>query len=161
MWGQGWPSQVCHELRLHFYWPTFWLHCILPFTYRGGLRPPYRYGTKYNVARKLAKRNGAIIYAKIGLLDPPVQRPPFAKSDPFAPQHRCKGMLPRAVHHNPRTQYRSNRNEYRIDRIEKIQNATFEGIKPIVPGFFRIGIQSERDVRLNSFKSGIFHFCHF
>ena len=37
--------------------------CILLM---GGLRPPYRYGTKYNVARKLAKRNGAIIYAKAG-----------------------------------------------------------------------------------------------
>ena len=34
--------------------------------YFRGLRPPYRYGTKYNVARKLAKRNGAIIYAKAG-----------------------------------------------------------------------------------------------
>ena len=32
----------------------------------GGLRPSYRYGTKYNVARKMAKRNGAIIYAKAG-----------------------------------------------------------------------------------------------
>ena len=28
-----------------------------------GLCPSYRYGTRYNVARKLAKRNGAIIYA--------------------------------------------------------------------------------------------------
>ena len=28
-------------------------------------------------------------------------------------------------------------------RIEKNQKATFEGTKPIVPGFFRIGIQSE------------------
>ena len=36
----------------------------------GGLRPPYRYGTKYNVARKLAKRNGAIIYAKAGRIYP-------------------------------------------------------------------------------------------
>ena len=49
------------KLWLHFLWPTFWLHCILYFTYRGGRSPPYRYGTKYNVARKLAKRNGAII----------------------------------------------------------------------------------------------------
>ena len=32
----------------------------------GGVRPLYRYGTKYNVARKLANRNGAIIYAKAG-----------------------------------------------------------------------------------------------
>ena len=31
----------------------------------GGLRPPDRYGAKYNVARKLAKRNGAIIYANL------------------------------------------------------------------------------------------------
>ena len=53
-------------------------------------------------------------------------------------------VLGRAVPHTPRTQYRSNRNEYRIDRIEKTQNATFEGIKPNVPGFFRIRIQFER-----------------
>ena len=26
------------KLWLHFFWPTFWLHCILYFTYRGGLR---------------------------------------------------------------------------------------------------------------------------
>ena len=31
------------------------------FYLQGGLRPPYRYGTKYDAARKLAKRNGAII----------------------------------------------------------------------------------------------------
>ena len=42
-----------------------------------GLRPQYRYGTKYNVARKLAKRNGAIIYAKIGVPDPRVPRLPL------------------------------------------------------------------------------------
>ena len=41
--------------------------CILLI---GGLRPPYRYGTKYNVAGKLAKRNGAIIYAKAGRIYP-------------------------------------------------------------------------------------------
>ena len=52
--------------------------------------------------------------------------------------------LNRAVHHDARTQYRSNRIEYRIDRIEKMRNATFEGIKPNVPGFFRIGIRFER-----------------
>ena len=26
-------------LWLHFFWPTFWLHCILYFTYRGGFAP--------------------------------------------------------------------------------------------------------------------------
>ena len=36
--------------------------------------------TKYNVARKLAKRNGAIIYAKIGVPDPPVPRPPNGRT---------------------------------------------------------------------------------
>ena len=41
--------------------------CILLI---GGLRPPYRYGTNYNVARKLAKRNGAIIFAKAGGIYP-------------------------------------------------------------------------------------------
>ena len=33
-WGKLW-----HKLWLHFFWPTFWLHCILPFTYRGGFAP--------------------------------------------------------------------------------------------------------------------------
>ena len=110
-----------------------------------------------------------------------------------------KTTVKSVVHHDARTQYRSNRNEYRVDRSEKTQNATFERIKPNVPGFFRIGIQFERisgrsasflqklhfsflpllgelsrtsrdsfesesdskesrDVRLNSFKSGILHF---
>ena len=36
------------------------------FYLQGGLRPLYRYGTKYNVARKLAERNEAIIYAQAG-----------------------------------------------------------------------------------------------
>ena len=36
----------------------------------GGLRPPYRYGAKYTVARKLAKRNGAIKGPKIGMYPP-------------------------------------------------------------------------------------------
>ena len=45
------------------------------FYVSGGLRPPYRYGTKYNVARKLAKRNGAIIYAKAGWANPSCKLP--------------------------------------------------------------------------------------
>ena len=71
----------------------------------------------------------------------------------------------RTIVQDARTQYRSNRNEYRIDRIEKTQNASFGGIKPNVLGFFRIGFESDskesRDSRLNSFKNSIFHFCHF
>ena len=48
------------ELLLHFFWPTFWLHCIFYFTYRRGFAP--RIDTVQNsVARKLAKRNGATI----------------------------------------------------------------------------------------------------
>ena len=40
--------------------------------------------------------------------------------------------------------------------------ATFERIKPIVRGFFQIGFRFEKiSGRLNSFKSGIFHFCYF
>ena len=35
-----------------------------------GLGPPYRYSTKYNIARKLAKGNGAIIYAEAGRIYP-------------------------------------------------------------------------------------------
>ena len=35
----GWPNQLWHKLWLHFFWPTFWLHCILYFTYRGGFAP--------------------------------------------------------------------------------------------------------------------------
>ena len=31
-----------------------------------------------------------------------------------------------------------------IPKTQKLRNATFEGIKPIVPGFFRIGIRFER-----------------
>ena len=50
----------------------------------------------------------------------------------------------RTIVQDARTKYRSNRNEYRIDRIEKTQNATFEGIEPNVLGFFRIGIRFER-----------------
>ena len=34
------------------------------------LRSSYGYSTKYNVARKLAKRNGAIIDAKAGTIYP-------------------------------------------------------------------------------------------
>ena len=41
--------------------------CILLI---GVASTPHRYGTKYNVARKLAKRNGAIIYAKAGRIYP-------------------------------------------------------------------------------------------
>ena len=29
-----------HKLWLHFFWPTFWLHCILYRTYMGGEAPP-------------------------------------------------------------------------------------------------------------------------
>ena len=57
---------------------------------------------------------------------------------------RGLGILVRAVHHDTWTHYRSNRNEYRINRIEETQNATFEEIKPNVPGLFRIGIRFER-----------------
>ena len=31
----------------------------------GGRNPPYTYKAKYDVARKLAKKNGAIIYTKV------------------------------------------------------------------------------------------------
>ena len=31
-----------------------------------------------------------------------------------------------------------------IQKMQKFRNATFEGIKSIVPGFFRIGIRFER-----------------
>ena len=45
-------------------------HIVFCILLMRGLRPLYRYGTKYNVARKLAKRNGArkfaIIFAKVG-----------------------------------------------------------------------------------------------
>ena len=37
----------------------------------GGRSPPYTYNTKYNVARQLAQRNGARIYAKAGKANPP------------------------------------------------------------------------------------------
>ena len=37
---------------------------------QGVLRPPYKYGAKYNVARKLVKRNAAIIYAKAETIYP-------------------------------------------------------------------------------------------
>ena len=40
------------------------------FYLKGGLRPPQSYGAKYNVARKLVKRNGAMIYAKAGRIYP-------------------------------------------------------------------------------------------
>ena len=31
-----------------------------------------------------------------------------------------------------------------VQKTQKFRNATFEGIEPIVPGFFRIGIRLER-----------------
>ena len=40
--------------------------CTVPWR----AKPPYALNTKYNVARKLAKRNGAIIYAKAGSARP-------------------------------------------------------------------------------------------
>ena len=43
--------------------------CILLI---GGASPPYRYGTKHDVARKLAKRNVAIMNAKAGRIYPTV-----------------------------------------------------------------------------------------
>ena len=42
--------------------------CTVPIW--GAKPPPYKSTTKYNVARKLAKRNGAIIYAKAGMANP-------------------------------------------------------------------------------------------
>ena len=43
------------ELSLHFFWPTFWLHCILYRTYAGGEAPPI---SKYKVqCHKLAPKN--------------------------------------------------------------------------------------------------------
>ena len=55
-------------------------YIVLCILLMDGLRPPYRYGTKYNVARKLAKRNGAITYAKIGVPDSPGPGPPFGRN---------------------------------------------------------------------------------
>ena len=81
---------------------------------------------------------GTLRHSKINT-DPILERR-SARREPALPAP----TMTRAVHHDARTQYRSNRNEYRIDRIEKTQNATFEGIKPNVPGFFRIGIRFER-----------------
>ena len=48
------------------YFVFYWYYQYLV----GVLRPPCRYGTKYNEVRKLAKRNGAIIYAKAGRIYP-------------------------------------------------------------------------------------------
>ena len=45
-------------------------HIVFCILLIGVASPPYRYGTKYNVARKLAKRNEAIIYAKAGNANP-------------------------------------------------------------------------------------------
>ena len=84
------------------------------------------------------------------ILRPSVVVDRFAEGSGTLPSGRCPRagrshmgaeQITREVHHDPRTQYRSNRNEY---RIEKARNATFERIKPILPGFFRIGIQFER-----------------
>ena len=35
----GLAYQLWHKLWLHFFWPTFWLHCILYFTYSGRFAP--------------------------------------------------------------------------------------------------------------------------
>ena len=43
--------------------------CTVPIW---GANPPYKYNTKYNVARKLAKRNEAITYAKAGWANPSI-----------------------------------------------------------------------------------------
>ena len=56
--GINYGSISCGQLSGYF------VFCLLLI---GGASPSYRYGAKYNVARKLANRNGAIIYAKAGL----------------------------------------------------------------------------------------------
>ena len=61
MW---YTSTVVEDITPYF----ILLFCYRYFVFylREWLRHPYRYGTKYNVARKLAKRNGSIIYAEAG-----------------------------------------------------------------------------------------------
>ena len=74
-----------------------------------------------------------------------------------------KRSILRVVHHNARTQYRSNRNEYRIDRIEKRKIPLLKELSQTSLDSFESESDSKesRDVRLNSFKNSIFHFCHF
>ena len=43
----------------------------------GGEAPPYKENTKCNVARKSAKRNGAIIHAKARRISPTLSLAPF------------------------------------------------------------------------------------
>ena len=43
-----------------------------------------------------------------------------------------------------KTQEKQKKNENDKQKRKKNENATFEGIKPIVLGFFRIGIRFER-----------------
>ena len=56
----GYEFRECQKLWVVVVGLAYFVFYLL---YRGGLRPTYRYGTKCNVARKLAKRNGAIINA--------------------------------------------------------------------------------------------------
>ena len=58
----------------------FFCDNVFCFLFRGGVCSSYGYGAKYHAARKLAKRNGAIIYAKIGVPDPRVPRPPNGRN---------------------------------------------------------------------------------
>ena len=63
-----WSHNLCQSWVLPYYVPG-----TILFYVKGGGSPPVlycRYDTKYNVARKLAKRNGAIIYAKAGRIYP-------------------------------------------------------------------------------------------
>ena len=83
--------------------------------------------------------------------------------------------ISRAVHHDPRTQYRSNRKEYRTDRIERLLRFSRKSEKkiikmPLLGELSRTSLDSFEsesdsnkswDDRLNSPKSGKNKKCHF
>ena len=72
-------------------------------------------------------------------------------------------VFTRAVHHDPRTQYRSNRKKYRIDRIEKRKKAKtplFGELSRSSRDSFESDSDSNesRDVRINSPKVAFANF---
>merc|ERR1712185_894401 len=70
----GWHSQLWHELWLHFFWPTFWLHCIL---YRTGVpiwgaKPPRYVKYKIQCSQKVGQKKWSHNLCQSWLGQPPL-----------------------------------------------------------------------------------------
>ena len=59
--------QLWHKLWLHFFWPTFWLHCILYRTYMGGealLYVKHNIQCSQKVSQKVSQKKWPFSWAK-------------------------------------------------------------------------------------------------